>query len=192
MTNLEMVEKLMEKADVTYEEAKTALEIANWDMLDALVDLERQGKVKRGQKMSWTESTANAEDASYRTVEATASRGETDKKKFQYFIDEVKSILSKSIDNSFVIRKNDKEVASIPILIALALLLFAFWVTLPLLIIGIFFGFRYSFRGDDLGKSEFNQAMDKAADMADDAVEKYRRNHEQNSGWNSGDGNGTV
>ena len=45
MTNYEMVELLRSKANVTYEEAKAALEESNWDILDAMVLLERQGKV---------------------------------------------------------------------------------------------------------------------------------------------------
>ena len=49
MEHIEMVEKLMEKANVSYAEAKQALENNNWDMLDALIELERQGKVHGGQ-----------------------------------------------------------------------------------------------------------------------------------------------
>ena len=40
MDHYEMVENLRTKANVTYEEAKAALEASDWDMLDALVLLE--------------------------------------------------------------------------------------------------------------------------------------------------------
>jgi hypothetical protein len=43
---IEKVERLREKANVTYEEAKAALEQTGGDLLDAMVLLERQGKVK--------------------------------------------------------------------------------------------------------------------------------------------------
>ena len=46
MDHFEMVEKLRAKANVSYEEAKAALEKSDWDMLDALVLLESEGKVK--------------------------------------------------------------------------------------------------------------------------------------------------
>ena len=46
MEHIEMIEKLREKAGITREEAADALTRANWDMLEALVILEREGKVK--------------------------------------------------------------------------------------------------------------------------------------------------
>ena len=47
MNQLERVEKIREKTGVTYEEAKEALEAAGGDVLDAIVYLENQGKIKR-------------------------------------------------------------------------------------------------------------------------------------------------
>jgi len=49
---IEKVDKLVERADVSYEVAKEALETANGDLLDAVIILEREGKLgpKAGQK----------------------------------------------------------------------------------------------------------------------------------------------
>ena len=44
MDHLEMTETLREKAGVSYEEAREALERNNWDLLGAIVDLEKQGR----------------------------------------------------------------------------------------------------------------------------------------------------
>jgi len=44
MTDLEKVEKLREKADVSFAEAKDALDKSGGDVLDALIYLEAQGK----------------------------------------------------------------------------------------------------------------------------------------------------
>ncbi|HEY5466186.1 MAG TPA: hypothetical protein VIL27_04045, partial [Clostridia bacterium] len=46
MVTLEQVELLRSKADVTYEEARQALEATGGDLLDAVVLLEIQGKVR--------------------------------------------------------------------------------------------------------------------------------------------------
>ena len=45
---LELVERLREKADVSYEEAKAALEEAGGSLLDALILLERRGRIPAG------------------------------------------------------------------------------------------------------------------------------------------------
>ena len=43
---LEQIERLRERAKVTYDEAKHAYEAAGGDLLEALILLEKQGKVK--------------------------------------------------------------------------------------------------------------------------------------------------
>ena len=45
MDEFEKVEKLRQRANVSYEEAKKALDEANGDVLDAMLALEAQGKV---------------------------------------------------------------------------------------------------------------------------------------------------
>ena len=47
MTQYEMVEKLAEKMNVTLEEAKVALETAEWNMLDAALVLEKEHGARR-------------------------------------------------------------------------------------------------------------------------------------------------
>ncbi len=54
MEQLEKVEKLREKTGVTYDEAKIALEANDWDVLDAIVYLEKQGKIKSPNISSYT------------------------------------------------------------------------------------------------------------------------------------------
>ena len=54
MDNFEKVEKLRERASVSYEEAKAALEESGWDILDAMVLLEKQGKTNGPQKTSYS------------------------------------------------------------------------------------------------------------------------------------------
>lgn len=44
---IELVEKLQQRADVTYEEAKSALEKCDGDILEALISLEQEGKTSK-------------------------------------------------------------------------------------------------------------------------------------------------
>ena len=176
MTNLEMVEKIRDKANVSYEEARNALEACNYDLLDAMVYLEKLGKIKTGNTgYSYTETTYEDGDATYRDVEMTASGGRTGKKKKgAFFMDELKKLLDKSLKNSFRISKDDRMIVSVPVLVLVILVICAFWVTIPLLVVGLVFHFRYSFEGQELGTDTINSTMDKAADYVDDLVEKYK------------------
>ena len=58
---IEKVDKLVERADVSYEVAKEALEAANGDLLDAVILLEREGKLgpEAGQKRTKVYSTGS-------------------------------------------------------------------------------------------------------------------------------------
>ena len=58
MDNLEKVEKLREKTGVSYEEAKEALEANNYDVLDAIIYLEKKGKVKAPEVTDYTTEQA--------------------------------------------------------------------------------------------------------------------------------------
>ncbi len=46
MERNEMINTLVRKANISVEEAQEVLEKCNWDLLDAIVYLERRGKVK--------------------------------------------------------------------------------------------------------------------------------------------------
>lgn len=47
MENIEKIDMVRERMKVTYEEAKEALEAANWDVVEAIITLERDEKARR-------------------------------------------------------------------------------------------------------------------------------------------------
>lgn len=175
MATLEQAEKLCAMANITYAEAKTALDAANGDLLDAIVYLEKQGKVQAPAGSGYY-SSAKAGDAQ------TESSGECSRDKQQFnsngehtfgsFLKKACQlclrIIRKGNANSFQILSGEEVKAAFPLTILALLLIFAFWVTIPLIIIGLFFGLRYRFVGPDFGSNKINQAMDNAADAAQD------------------------
>ena len=158
MTNYEMVEKLSEKMGVTMEEAKAALEACEWDMLDAALMLEKA----RGD-----------EKAAYSTRQETKTPYEEGDRGDDRVLPRIGAMIKKLFDvgnrNRFEVRRRDADeiVLELPTTVMVLLLVFAFWVCVPLLVIGLFAGFRYSFSGAELGRESINNAMDKAADAAD-------------------------
>ena len=167
MDHFEMVEKLRAKANVSYEEAKAALEASDWDMLDALVLLESEGKVKDApENKEYT--TQEKKEYSWNTgsgeVKVTFSSA------MSKLWDWVKKLFQKGNANQFVITRKGDELIAMPITV-LALLLICFWpFSLVILFVGLFLGARYSFRGPDIN-TNVNDFMNKAQDKAASAVE---------------------
>ena len=167
MDHFEMVEKLRAKANVSYEEAKAALEASDWDILDALVLLESEGKVKGApeakeyttqEKKEYSWNTGNGE------VKVTFSSA------LSKLWDWIRKLVQKGNANQFVITRKGDELIAMPITV-LALLLICFWpFSLIILFVGLFLGARYSFRGPDIN-TNVNDFMNKAQDKAASAVE---------------------
>ena len=179
MTDFEKIEKLREHANVTFEDAKAALDAANGDLLDAMIWLERNGKVK-GPSES-THSTKYEDQAEYVSVseKVKQSKKETKKEKEPKdysdngFVQGIKRIWNFLVGNFFVVSRNGKEYVVLPILLIIIILLFLFVPTIIAIIVLLFFGFHYSFRGrNNLGS--VNETMDKAADAASGWAEKVK------------------
>lgn len=180
MATIEQVEKLREKANVSYDEAKAALDASNGDILDAMIYLEKQGKVKEpdgGGQFSSKHIEAAPQNSSQQQQATDNGQTFTDLlKRFGRFL---AMLIRKGNANSFEIVSNDEIKAVIPVTALVLLLIFAFWVTIPLLIIGLFFNFRYRFKGPDLGTNPVNSAMDSAAKTAQDIKESVKNEGKQ-------------
>lgn len=177
MEHLEKVEKLRERANVSYEEAKKALEECDWDMLDALVKLESVGKVK---PETAEFSTGNQQDTQEApncqelvpTVQHNSSgsqnNGNHANSVFAKLGRAIKYLVTKGCENSLVVKHHGQQVMEIPVIAFIVLLICFFWVVVPALLVGLFFDFSYNFSGAELGKEKVNNAMDKATQMAKD------------------------
>lgn len=163
MTEYEKVEKLREKTNVTYEEARTALEAADWDLLEALVLLEKEGKVENGPARHSTKAEA--------TPEEEPEKESAFRQHAVSFRDQVRKFIRICCDNHFAITRKEKEVLRIPVIVLLILVLMSAGWTLAILAAGLFFGLRYSLHGEQLGKPAVNDVMDKAANAAENVRE---------------------
>ena len=89
------------------------------------------------------------------------------------------------LDNELEIWRQDQPVTALPVLILILLVIAAFYITVPALLLGLFFGFRYRFSGPDLERESINQVMgsvaDTAADLGRQVVEELRSQHEKYS-----------
>lgn len=170
MATMEHVEKLREKANVSYAEAKAALDACGDDLLEALLYLERQGKVtppEHGGYYSSKSKQKEKQSGAAETAEQGEPRGESFSEMMGRFFRWVRSLFVKGCENLFDVRRGDSQIITMPVLVLILLLIFGFWFVVPLLIVGLFLGCRYRFRGRDLEKTAVNKVMESAENAAE-------------------------
>lgn len=173
MEQLEKIEKLSERAKVSYDEAREALEASNWDLLDAMIYLEKNGKTQGPAQETY--STSYEEQTQYVSVrDKVQEQKETAESFFNKMGRLCKILWNKSINNFFRISRKGEEIIKIPIIVLVLALLAAWEITLIALVVGLFVGCHYSFCGkDDLGSA--NKVMEKASKFADKVKDEYEK-----------------
>jgi hypothetical protein len=183
MVTLEQVEKLREYANISYDEAKAALENAGGDILQAIIDLERQGKINPpqggGQYSSGSiEVSANQQKEEFKKEKSQSKSNGGEKSAFNRnmgrFFRWMCDILHKGNVNAMVVEKNGASIMRLPITVLVILLICAFWIVVPLLVVGLFFNFRYFFQGPDIQSTKMNDAMNTVANAAEEIKNDIR------------------
>lgn len=195
MDRLEKAEKVCAKTGVSFEDAKTALEACDYDVLDAIVWLEQHGKARAGASAHASTgpeqdvSSAEMSQAQSAYERATQDAGFT--RALNRVLEWIKRLLRKSVDTSFVVEHRGRQVISIPTLLLVLLVVFAFWITLPLLVIGLFCNFKYHFEGIGRLTVDINEMADKVADGAESLKKDVMGSAEQGYASTRDDADGT-
>ncbi len=194
MDRFELVEKLVKSTGVSYEDAKMALESSGWDLLDAAVWLEKNGRIEVKSSHFTTDPEQQqqqaqaAEQQRQQQQQSEAPRGSYDNRYRSGNRGLIHSILSKIrgilMDNELVICKQSGEIfLELPIWLAVLLLILAFWPTIIVLILVFILGFRFRLHGPDLGSDMVNNILSRAENSASDFI-KRAKNQYANSGAN--------
>lgn len=178
MDRLEKVELVREKCGVSYEEARDALEACGYDVLDAIVKLEREGKTAAQTACYATESERRHEVSPAMQVAQKQYEEQSRKTKFgelwEAFWKQVKRFIRATLDMTFVAEREGERVVGIPVLFMI-LGIFLWGATIWLLIIGLFFGFKYHIEGANPFTVDVNDAMDKVADAAENLKRDFTK-----------------
>ncbi len=177
MDNFEKVEALKEKANVSYEDAKEAMEACNYDMLDAMIYLEKQGKVNAGSTASYTTSsgtdTSQEFEQAQRSYENSCQRstfGEVVNKFGKW----CGRVIQKSTEIDFCVTKQDKLLLKVPVLVFVLALLIAFGFFMILLVIGLFCDCKYYFQGMDSATIDLNQICEQASETCENIKKDFQ------------------
>lgn len=173
MEKFEKVERLVEKTGASYEDAKKALEEANDDMLDAMIILEKQGKIAGpGQN---TYSTAGAAASQYKDVPAVVNQ--ENKGEGKSFFKDLKAAIKRGIryttDNYVKVERRGDTIIKLPLWISIIILLAAWHLLFVVFIISLFCECKYSIEGKD-DASQVNVIMDKAAEAAEKVKDSFK------------------
>lgn len=177
MVTLEQVEKLRERAGISYEEAKKALEETNGDLLEAIINLEKRNLIKApesGGYYSSKEEKQESRGGSQNTYEERKSKGGHTHfgDMLGNFFSWCAKIIHKANTNSFEVVKDGNTVMLVPLTVLALLVIFAFWIVVPLIFVGLVVGYRYRFTGPDLDKTDVNKSVEAVSDATLRAVNK--------------------
>ncbi|UBK86977.1 UBA domain-containing protein [Clostridium perfringens] len=177
MERLKLVDKLKNKANISYEEAKDALEKSNWDMLEAMLYLEAHGKV---QKPSLSIFYTNEFKESYNeNGEEVNLKKDTNENNFENknSFEGVFEAICKAIDtcnNIFIeIIRNSRVILKIPFTVLIVLLFFAFWIVIPLMIIGLFFNMEFLVSSKKIDVDKINKVFKETSKVVKDVKGKF-------------------
>ncbi len=162
---LNLVEKLREKTGITYEDAKRVLEINNWDILDAILDLEKQEKVK-GPSVSIFYTNEYKESYEEENTEYNFEEIKKDSNyKSNNTFEGIFEVICKAIDtcnNIFIeIKGKNNFFLKFPLTVVIVLLIFGFWLLIPLVVIGLFLDIEFSVESKKINTNKINDILSK-------------------------------
>lgn len=177
MDQLEKVEKIREKTGVSYEDAKSALEACNYDLLDAIVYLEKLGKIKAPEVGTYT---TTPQETSNELAQAQAAYEQSCKKKtFGERMDEffawVGDIIKKGCEKNFIIERKGERFMRMPIIIFILLLIFCILDLCTTFDHRTLRDCRYHFEGDAKTVQDINNACDKASDACTNVKDDIKK-----------------
>lgn len=133
---LEQIDELRKRINVNYEDAKEALDRCEGDILEAIIYLEKNNKVKN----------------------------EKNDEEKECLLDKIKALIKKGNNIRFIIKKKEKVVLNLSLNVSILIAIFGFHIALIGLILALLCGFRMKFetnKGEDI---KVNQTIDKVQD----------------------------
>lgn len=173
MEHNEMTELLSRKAGVSLDEARAALEANGWDLLDAMIALDRANRAPGAASARAEAGGGESAVRPVKTVSGKKAAGAVSNGLavlWRY----VKKLLRLTLDNYFIVTRRGREILSAPVLVLIVLFFASFGLMLVALVVGLFCECRYRFEGRQLGRDGVNRAMGKASDVAEDIKNSFR------------------
>ncbi|WP_346928924.1 ubiquitin [Clostridium sp.] len=179
MEKIKLVDTLRDKTNISYEEAKSALENSNWDILDAMLYLEGHGRVKKPSvSIFYTNEYKESYTNQKEVVNLKEDRDNNNSKSGNNF-DGIFESICKAIDtcnNIFVeIRRRGRVLLKLPLTVLILLLFFAFWIIIPLMIVGLFFDIEFLVLAKGVNTDKVNKVFSAISKNVQNIKEKFKK-----------------
>lgn len=163
MESHRLIEKLKNEANISYEEAKIALEKSEWDILDAVLYLEELEKIPKP-NVNIYYTNEERENKKSREIYINKNQENTYKNrkkenKFEGIFVRVCKIIDTCNNIFFEIKKDNRTFLRMPITVVILLLLFTFWLVIPLFILGLFINIEFSISGNGPEINKINHIL---------------------------------
>ncbi|MGL5648607.1 MAG: ubiquitin [Clostridium sp.] len=143
MENLKLIEKLRNEVNISSDEAKTALELNNFDMLDSILYLENEGIIEKPRVSIFYTNESIKEDNLNLDKEEIKDSRKRENNSVGFFETVCRWI--DTLNNIFLEVKKEKKIfLKIPLTVLIVLLFLGFWMLIPIIIIGTFLDFEFS------------------------------------------------
>ena len=173
MTRLEMVEKIREKTGITYDEARQALEKANWDMLDAIVAVEKE-REPQGEQFACEAAPAREISeplAKKARVVRHSNVGEIGDK-VAAGLRWLGTWIRRGENVHLEVSRKGEGILSLSLVTVILVFLLSWWLPALLIVAGLFTGYRFRFTGASLIGKAANAAADKAGEKAEEIINR--------------------
>jgi hypothetical protein len=163
MESHKLIEKLINETNISYEEAKVALEKSEWDILDAFLYLEEIEKIpKNSVDIYYTneelDNKKSREIFINKNQDNTYKNGKKETK-FEGLFVRLCKIIDTCNNIFFEIKKENKTFLRMPITVVLLLMIFVFWLAIPLFILGLFLDIDFSISGNGREINKINHVL---------------------------------
>ncbi len=186
MENLKAVEKLKNKTNISYEEARIALEEANWDILDAMIYLEKKGEIKKPSvSIYFTNENKKIHEENYRDshekaiVSYKGYKGYKKEGSSGGFFTLVCEAIDKCNNIFLEIKRDHLVMLKLPLTVMILLIIFAFWILIPLTIIALLFDIEFSLVGKNIDNSKVNYVFKVISTHVKEIKENFKKGYKR-------------
>lgn len=170
MERNQMVEMIMSKLSVRREVATDALERSNWDVVDAILYLERKEK---GESSDLVIIDVKAKEEKKSNEESFGGVGEIVGRMFKF----AGRTLKKANSSYFEIRKENKKPIRMTLTMLALALIFLSIPSIVLLLIGLFAGYKYSISGFSSNYDGVNDIFEGVSKTASDIKKDFKEGY---------------